>query len=83
LKTTSASASTAASSAYKNTHMSAWTPSGGEPGSALRRTGRAKAIAAREPINPLSAGRTSVKRIDPLDLLRICGEDSAFSVDHT
>src|ERR1700761_1676280 len=58
LKITSASASTTTSSVHKNTHISASTPSGGEPGSALRRTGSAKAKAAREPINEVSGGRT-------------------------
>jgi hypothetical protein len=39
--------------------MSAVTPSGGDPGSALRNTGRAKQIAASAPIKVASARRTS------------------------
>jgi hypothetical protein len=68
LKTKSASASTAASSAHKNTHISASTPNGGEPGNALRKTGRAKVIAARDPINVVSAGRTFVNVKTPTTL---------------
>ncbi len=66
LKTNSASDSTAASSVHKNTHMSPWMPSGGEPGRALRSTGRANVIAARAPINVASARRTSVKVNTPI-----------------
>jgi hypothetical protein len=40
--------------------ISASTPSGGEPGNALRKTGRAKMIAAIAPISVASGWRTSI-----------------------
>ena len=46
---------TAATSAHRKTNMSARTPSGGAPGSALRSTGIAKAMAAMAPISVASA----------------------------
>jgi hypothetical protein len=46
--------------------MSARTPRGGAPGSALRSTGIAKAMAAIAPISVASARRASTKVIIPI-----------------